>query len=171
VAQHRCGDYDPSETPEGELSRPDRPALARALEGHIKTWVAGVQAQRERIPVGFKETRPERWADPVLYVYALRQLLRGCWAAEELDDSGDVHEAVQAFQSEVPGVIDVRNAFDKFHKEEAAQLGGLAAYATYDDNFTSFTLHVGEERLDIDQATGAGRRMADKVLAVLNTIQ
>ena len=67
MAQDRCSDYDPTETPEGELSRPDRPALARALEGHIKTWVAGVQAQRERIPVGFKETRPERWADPVLY--------------------------------------------------------------------------------------------------------
>jgi hypothetical protein len=82
-----------------------------------------------------------------------------------------VHEAVEAFQSEVPGVIDVRNAFDKFHKGEAAQVGGLAAYATYDDNFTSFTLHVGDEQLDIDQVTGAGGRMADMVLAVLSTIQ
>ena len=53
----RCSDYDPTETPEGELSRPDRPALA-GLEGRVKTWVAGVQAQRERIPEGFEETHP-----------------------------------------------------------------------------------------------------------------
>jgi hypothetical protein len=74
----------------------------------------------------------------------------------------------------------VRNAFDKFHKEEAARIGGLAAYATYDDDFTSFTLHVEDQRLDIDEATGAAKRMADAVLAqrmadavlaVLNTIR
>jgi hypothetical protein len=121
--------------------------------------------------VGFKETRPERWADPVLYAYALRQLLRGCWAAEELDQSGAISEAVQAFQIAVPSVIEVRNAFDKFHKEESAQLGGLAAYATYDDDFTNFTLHVLDQRLDIDEATRAAERMAEAVLAVLSTIR
>lgn len=40
MAQDRCSDYDPTETPESELTRPDGPALAHALEGHIKTWVA-----------------------------------------------------------------------------------------------------------------------------------
>ena len=43
-------------------------------------------------------------------------LLRACRASEKLNESGVIAEVVNRFQEETPGVIDIRNTLDKFHK-------------------------------------------------------
>jgi hypothetical protein len=141
-------------------SESQKPELARRLARHVFTWLAAVVAERERIPLGFTATRAERWADPVLYVYALRQLLRACWAGEKVDQSGVITRAWETFVNEVPNVIEIRNTLDKFDREELAHVCGLPVFATYDDGFKAFTLHVGDYLLEIDAATEAAKRMA-----------
>jgi hypothetical protein len=149
--------------------RPE-PELARRLARHVSTWLAAVVAERDRIPLGFTETRPERWADPVLYAYSLRQLLRACWAGEKVDASSTITTAWETFVNEVPDVIAIRNTLDKFDKEELANEGGLPVFATYEDGFTAFTLHVGDYVLEMDAATEAAKRMAEACIDQLARI-
>jgi hypothetical protein len=152
---------------------PDRPELAAVWGRHIYTFMFGVLAERERIDGSFLAQRPERWADAWLYAYALRNLLRACWAAQAVDASGRIKVAVEAFEKEVPNAIQVRHALDKFDSEERA--GGMAVWVGGKFGLGELSLHVdntqtGDHVLDLDVATKAARRMGEACLDVLKTI-
>lgn len=151
----------------------DRPELAGVWGRHIYNFMFGVLAERERIDGSFLAQRPERWADAWLYAYALRNLLRACWASQGIDASGRIKAAVEAFEKEVPNAIQVRHALDKFDREERA--GGLSLWVGGKFGRGEMTLHVdntqtGDHMLDLDVATDAARRMGEACLDVLRRI-
>jgi hypothetical protein len=147
--------------------------MAAVWGRHVYTFMYGILAERERIEGGFFAQRPERWADAWFYAYALRNLLRACWAAQAVDDSGRIQAAVEAFENEVPNARKVRHALDKFDNEERA--GGLSVWLGGKWGLGEMTLHVdntdtGDHILDLDIATEAARRMGEACIAVLTTI-
>ena len=147
--------------------RTERSAIAARLLTHVENWLAAIEAQPERIRVGIKEIRPERWADAYLYAYALRNLLGACREASKLDRSGSIRSAADEFEAAIPGVVPVRNALDKFHKEERV-LGGLVVWAGFDGDadLISLTLHVEWKNkkytIDVEAATQEARRLAGR---------
>ena len=147
--------------------------MAAVWGRHVYIFLFGVLAQRERIDGSFLAQRPERWADALLYAYALRNLLRACWAAQSVDDSGRITVAVEAFEKQVPNAREVRNALDKFDREERA--GGMSVWVGGKFGLGEMTLHVdntetGDHMLDLDVATDAARRLGKAVIDALRTI-
>jgi hypothetical protein len=144
--------------------------LARAHERHITVWLAGVEAQRSRVRDGFSEMRTERWADAYLFAFALRLLLRGCWSCQRLfDRPGDTPfgDAINAFEGSVPNVREMRNALDKFDREERED--GLSVFVT-NDGLGDLALHVQDQVLELNGATEAARCLATACLTTLRGI-
>jgi hypothetical protein len=151
---------------------------------HIINWLHAVEAQDERMRTSFKDNRPERWTEPLLYVYSVRNLLRACYACQRhYDEPGATPfaDAIKTFAVHVFGgnanptakqLRDLRDVLMHFDKAEETE-DGLIVYLTSDgelDEMTDPSLRVNDMSLNIDAATAASKSLARTCLKLLSEL-
>lgn len=144
---------------------------------HLETWSQAVQIQASRIlmdgpwPASGEQTRQ---ADCYLFLVALRDVRRAAALVGRQSGLQAVSDAVEAFDSEMPHVTNLRDVlehFDDYAIGEGRLAKGQVPFIWYERGINTYSLHVGMSRgphhltVEVRAAAEAADRLADAIRA------